>query len=217
MKKELLILTLSCFLFLVADAQIKKDSWLLGGQVSFGANKTTSGNAEQKNNGTFIQLSAGKAFRDNHVFGGQVSAGFSEVNFFNGIENGIQENQDFSAGVFYRLYKNLGKDFFFFGQANADVRWGNGSVDFPTNSNNRDSKSVGGSLSVTPGIAYAVFPKFHIELTLPGLFGIGYGRGKTTFPNAQSPEEVTTSFNAFTSIGPGSQAGMLGIGFRLVL
>jgi hypothetical protein len=217
MQKKLLILTLSFFTCLLVDAQIKKDNWLLGGQVSFGSNNTTSGNSEQKNNGTFIQLSAGKAFRDNHVFSGQASAGFSEVNFFNGVETGLQKNQDFSAGVFYRLYKNLGKDFFFFGQANADFRWGNGETTFPSNVNNREFSSFGGSVSVTPGLAYAVFPKFHIELTLPGLFGIGYSRGKTTFPNASSPEEVTTNFNAFTSIGPGSQAGILGVGFRLVL
>jgi hypothetical protein len=152
-----------------------------------------------------------------HVVGGQLTAGFSRQDFFTGIETGTLKSQDFSAGVFYRMYKNLGKDFFFFGQANADFRWGNGDTEFPTSINNREFTSFGGSLSVTPGIAYAVFPKFHIELTLPGLFGIGYNQNTTTFPNASTPEEVTTSFNAFTSIGPGSQAGILGVGFRLVL
>ena len=216
MKKQLLFLALSAALFSTADAQIKKDSWLLGGQLSFGSQKTTSGNTTNKNNGTSLGVSLGKAYRDNHVFGGQVSAGFSNVDFFNGTETGNQESKSFSAGVFYRLYKPLGKDFYFFGQGNADLRWGNGEASFPSTINNREFRNIGGALSVTPGIAYAVFPKFHLELTLPALFGVAYDRATTEFPNATSPEQVTTSFNAFTSLSSGSQAGILGVGFRML-
>jgi hypothetical protein len=201
----------------IAHAQVKKGSWLLGGQLSFGANKTTSGSSEQKNNGTYIQLSAGKAIRDNRVWGGQVSAGFSTQDFSNGTETGTQQSQDYSAGVFYRLYKNLGKDFFFFGQANADFRWGQGEAEFPNSADNRESTSIGGSVSVTPGIAYALFPRFHVELTLPGLFGIGYNQSTTTYANGQTPELKSSSFNAFTSVGNSGQAGLLGVGFRIFL
>ncbi|MCU0380249.1 MAG: hypothetical protein MUE58_03575 [Chitinophagaceae bacterium] len=217
MNRKLLCIVLSVFMISIAHAQVKKGSWLLGGQLSFGANKTTSGSSEQKNNGTYIQLSAGKAIRDNRVWGGQVSAGFSTQDFSNGTETGTQQSQDYSAGVFYRLYKNLGKDFFFFGQANADFRWGQGEAEFPNSADNRESTSIGGSVSVTPGIAYALFPRFHVELTLPGLFGIGYNQSTTTYANGQTPELKSSSFNAFTSVGNNGQAGLLGVGFRLLL
>lgn len=217
MKKNLLILTFSCFLVSLTHAQIKKDSWLLGGQISFGSQKTTDGNFTTKANGTGLVFSLGKAYRDNHVFGGQVSAGFSDVDFFNGTETDNQKSKSFGVGGFYRIYKPLGKEFYFFGQGNADLRWGNGKVTSPSAIDNREFRNISGTISVTPGIAYAVVPKFHVELTLPALFGISYDRATTEFPNANSPEQVTTSVNAFTSIGPGTQAGLLGVGFRLIL
>jgi hypothetical protein len=123
MKKQLLFLAFSAALFSTADAQIKKDSWLLGGQLSVGTQKTTSGNSTNKTNGTSLLFSLGKAYRDNHVFGGQVGAAFSNVDFFNGVETGNQESKSFGVGAFYRIYKPLGKEFYFFGQGNADLRW----------------------------------------------------------------------------------------------
>jgi hypothetical protein len=91
-----------------------------------------------------------------------------------------------------------------------------GEVRFPSVINNREFRNVGAAISVTPGIAYAVFPKFHVELTLPALFGFRYDQATTEFFNGISPDETTTSFNAFTSLSSGTEAGILGVGFRLL-
>jgi hypothetical protein len=215
MRKIFLFLSLS--FSVCAMAQVKKDTWLLGGQFSFGLNKSSSANDDQKGSSSFFQVSAGKALRDNRVFGGQISLGFSSQDFSNGFEDGTQRSNSYGAGVFYRFYKNLGKDFYFLGQTNLDFSVGNGDWIFNSSTDDFKFKNFRGNLSVTPGLAYALFPRFHIELTLPALFGINHYRETTTYTNSTTPERVYKSFGAFTSLNSNNGAGILGVGFRVLL
>lgn len=216
MKKNLYLLFLTFLMISFAQAQIKKDSWLLGGQISFGGSTTESAGNEVKNNGQFFQLSAGKALRDNRVLGANLFYAGGRQSFYNGIEQGKFTYHDYGIGIFYRMYKTLGKDFFFFGQANADFSWRDSKTEFPTTTNNYTTNGWGARITLTPGIAYAVTPKFHLEVTLPGLFGLGFNYTRTDYAN-QTPDTITRDFNGFTSLSNISQAGALGVGFRLIL
>ena len=217
MKKNFYLLFLSFLMISFAKAQIKKDSWLLGGQISFGGITTESAGNEVKNNGYTFQLSAGKALRDNRVLGANLFYAGGRQTFYNGFEQGKLTYHDYGVGMFYRLYKTLGKDFFFFGQSNADFNWRDSKSEFPTTINDYNTNGWGLRIALTPGIAYAVTPKFHLELTLPGLFGLGYNYSRTEYVNGQTPDIITREFNGFTSLSNISQAGALGVGFRLIL
>ena len=217
MKKNFYALFFTFLFFSFAKAQIKKDSWLLGGQISFGGSTAESAGNEVKNNGQSFQLSAGKALRDNRVLGANLFYAGSRQSFFNGVEQGKLTNHDYGIGMFYRMYKTLGKDFFFFGQANADFNWRDSKIEFPTAINNYTANGWGVRIALTPGIAYAVAPKFHLEVTLPGLFGLGFNYTRTEYVNNQTPDLITRELNGFTSLSNISQAGALGVGFRLIL
>ncbi len=216
MKKNLYLLFLSFLMISFAKAQIKKDSWLLGGQISFGGSTTESAGSEVKNNGQTILLSVGKALRDNRVLGANLSYAGSRQTFYNGVEQGKLTYHDYGIGMFYRMYKTLGKDFFFFGQANADFNWRDSKTEFSTTINNYTTNGWGARITLTPGIAYAVTPKFHLELTLPALFGLGFNSTRYDYAN-QNPDSITRDFNGFTSLSDISTAGLLGVGFRLNL
>jgi hypothetical protein len=217
MKKSFYLLLLGFLMISFVQAQIKKDQWLLGGQISFGGSTTESAGDEVKNNGQYYQLSAGKALRDNRVLGGNLSYAGSRQAYFNGVEQEKLSLHDYGIGVFYRMYKTLGKDFFFFGQGNADFNRFNSKTESPTSINNKTTNGWGVRIALTPGIAYAVTPKFHLELTLPGLFGLGLNYDRTEYANNQTPDSITRDFNGFTSLTTQTPAGYLGVGFRLIL
>jgi hypothetical protein len=76
-------------------------------------------------------------------------------------------------------------------------------------------KSYGVSLSLAPGIAYAVNRRFHLEAGLSNLVNIGYSKSKY---KQVSPLSTTNSessgFNFFTGV---SSSSPFNIGFRIVL
>jgi hypothetical protein len=217
MRKTVHLLAIFMSFTTLSQAQISRGKWLTGGQVSFGnSSQETTDNTLSSNNAEFL-LSLGRVVRENRVLGGNFSFNTSIGEFASGTAVAENRNQSFGAGIFYRAYKPLGHEFYLFGQANADLLWGTNNIDFEDNINDEEGKRFGGSLSVTPGIAYALFPKFHLELTLPGLFGIQYVEGKKTYGNPQRPELTERQFSGYTSISNNGSAGLLGVGFRLLL
>ena len=68
--KKYLLLTLSFMvIYAGAQAQISKGTVLLGGDLSFGTNKTETGTVKSKTTGFSISPSVGIAFKDNKVLG----------------------------------------------------------------------------------------------------------------------------------------------------
>ena len=109
--------------FLSAHAQIKKKSILLGGQIAFvnsSINYSTM-QSNQKEKDAAFNISIGKAIKDNSVYGINISYQPSTIkNFFNGAAFINQKVNQYSFGAFYRQYKSLSKDFYFFIQPEAD-------------------------------------------------------------------------------------------------
>ena len=127
MKSKITIRFISFFYCsLLANAQIKKGSILLGGQASFSHNNVNyppnQGSNQTLNNGS-ISLSWGKAISDNTVLGLDFQFGMSN-NHNNGYPNQKQKYNSYGAGIFYRKYKSLAKDFYFFLEGGLNYSYG---------------------------------------------------------------------------------------------
>ena len=119
----------------------------------------------------------------------------------------------FAAGVFYRKYKNLGKEFYLFGQADASYYWSDQSGKDSTGKKVLTGSSWGIGADFFPGIAYKVSKHFFLELSIPELINIRYNKLNTTTPTSTY---VTDQLNISTSLSSGFLSN-LGIGFRLLL
>ncbi|MEJ0083282.1 MAG: hypothetical protein WDM78_20550 [Puia sp.] len=224
---RILLIPALLFSSFIVNAQFKKNDILLGGQVSYTYYSTsiTYSNViyppgDSKNSNGNFTISAGKALNESTVFGINLSyLPYSYINYpsLNGDILLKFRTDGYSAGIFYRKYKSLGKEFFIFGEASASYGW--------SNSSGKDSigqELISGSTSIIlanlyPGIAYRVSKHFFLELSIPSLINIGYAKSNNlskegsvsqTNKNEQFSISTSLSSNPFTA---------LGIGFRLIL
>jgi hypothetical protein len=208
----LLILSIS------TSAQIKKKSILLGGELNYYNDKTQIENLQEKYEGGSIGISIGKAFKENSVVGFNFSLSPSEQTYFpNGNEMITFTNKRYDIGVFYREYKNLGKDFYFFAQADGAFIMANQSQDYSVAANDVKASQRGGYISLTPGISYQVFKKMHLELTIPNILIIQYA--VTNFDN-ENPQEKASKREQFyfsSNLNSNTSLSWLGVGFRFIL
>ena len=211
----ILPLALVCAAF-SASAQIQKGSTLIGGQLSGSAVKTTYENSLEvrKQNSLMLNISAGYAVKQNQVWGvtGGYSRQKSKLAPGNNTSSESKTNQ-WNAGIFFRQYATIGKRFYFFGESGLLYSQGKSTSRNVQNTATEISSISGGNLYLTPGLAYQLFKKFHLELTLPNLVQLQYSRSKL---NNTSNPSISESFAAGTSLS-GSPVEMLGIGFRFVL
>ena len=224
-------LTLFAILFicLAANAQIKKGTVLIGGQISAGTFERninypifpTSPPTPNFENDNFrfliVGVSVGKAIKDNQVIGFNFNTvNFKQTYFFNANQSTVAKNNLNEAGIFYRKYKKLGKDIYLFGQANASVNFGKTTYSYANLMDNSTVKQSGILLSFSPGLAYALSKKFHIELSIQNLIAIQYNSLKQQFSNPLYQTYRSNSYGINTSLSSGS-LGNVGLGFRLIL
>ncbi len=204
-----------------ATAQIKKGTILLGGQIA-GA----SGNNKQANQFTeetvkiksfVFGTSIGKAIKENNIIGINVGAGFSNYRFRRvGFDSSSSTSNSFNAALFYRKYKKLAKDFYFFGEATGGFgmsKQNNIPSNFPTEYNR---KTISTYLSLTPGISYKVFKKMQLEVTLPNIIGAYYSKSKDVETSTSNSKGYSTNFSLNTGLS-NQLLSSLSLGFRLFL
>lgn len=200
--------------YTTSQAQIKKGSLFLGGDLSLSTINTKNADAENisKQNGFNISPVAGIAVKDNLIAGVSLNAGFSEN------KNPYQAPQKgnlFGAGVFARHYKNIGKSgFYVFVQNGLGATYENQRYQKTTNVNS-DSKNVktfSASLSVYPGLSYAVSRKLHLETGFNNLLSLNYSNSKNAYWNA--PATKTNRFYLGTSL---NNLSSLYVGFRVLI
>lgn len=218
MKKTVLF----SLLFIIAatvttQAQITKGSKLLGGNLSFGQSKLDSDIAQSEiKSSTFnISPSIGIAVKENLIAG--VNIGYST-----GKQKQVSSNltvldakiTGFVAGVFIRKYKQLAKSNFYL--------FGEGALDYSNMKEERKeqmpdqftTKTHSVSLSVKPGVSYAVNNRLHLELGLNNLFNAGYTATKQS--NNQNDNTVKqNSFGVSTNITNISNNISVGVRFLL--
>jgi hypothetical protein len=215
MKKTLLITVGLFFIASFVQAQINKGSVLLGGNLSASTNKYKTdippGN-DAHQNGFAFSPSVGIATKTNTVWG--ISLGYSHYKNESIGATGTVKNDSYSAGIFYRKYAVLGKGFYLFGEADADYSLNKqNSVYINDNKAERKSWSIG--VSASPGVAYAVSKRFHLEAGLNQLVSLSYGHTKETA--ITGVQKYTTTSNGFPLSTNLSSSTPLTIGFRFVL
>lgn len=223
------IILLPAFLFFsfIVDAQFKKNDILLGGQLYYTYNSVTNTYAnvvypsgDYKNSNGNITISTGKAINENTLFGIDLSYMATSSTNYPSLNGDILlklKTNGFSAGIFYRKYKSLGKEFFLFGQISASYGW--------SNTSGKDSigqELISGSTSMIsanlyPGIAYRVSKHLFLELTIPSLINIGYAKSNSSSHEQNlSQSNKNDQFSISTSLSS-NPLNALGIGFRLIL
>jgi hypothetical protein len=220
MNRTLLTLCTILSFSVLANAQFDKGSLLLGGTLSYNSIKNTTNNPtnnpESKTSSGVFNISLGKAISENAVFGVDLSySPYSQSNYYSYNTGALDYSNNFyTIGVFYRLYKNLGKEFYFFGQATISYR---GSVETGKDDagvKQLSGSSSGGLINLYPGISYKISKKFLLELSLPTLFVAGYSSAKTN--SGLIVYSKTNQFSISSSLAS-NPLESLGIGFRLIL
>jgi hypothetical protein len=197
---------------IIASAQIKKGSLLLGGQIHYSnsSNEYSPNQSEQTNHNTTFSVSVGKAFKENSVYGINLSYGNASSNNNDGNNNYYKAKTNlYNAGIFYRKYKTLAKDFYLFGEAGASYSGSKNTQTDLSGNKVHITNTTGGQISLAPGISYQLLKKFQVEITFPNIAGVSYTVSKSDQSSKQNNFTFNTSLNSFA-------LDNLEVGFRFV-
>lgn len=211
----------TCLIVLVAissNAQISQNSILFGGDFGLTTGKVSSTNSnDQKTNTGSISLSLGKAIKENTVVGFNVGYyGSKATNAPYGTDTATNKINGYNFGIFYRQYKTIAKDLYLFGQANAIYSNSTMKFDYkvyPANNYKTTQNMV--AVSVTPGIAYKIFKKTFIELSLNNLVSLQYTHENMTENSGYSIKSNSATLS--TAFSNNNTLGAVGLGFRFIL
>jgi hypothetical protein len=210
--KFLLPMAIIFFTATAANAQINEGRYLLGGSVGYNHSKNQpSTTPESKTFYSNIQL--GKVIKDNTVAG--IIASYSSTQY-----DQANKFSQFSTGVFYRKYKSLAKDFYFFGEGDLVYSHSKSTQGIlQPGSFFTKSTSNSGAISFVPGISYSVCKRMQIELSMPNIASISYVSTKTETQDPSSNSISTQKGNNF-SANANLNSDLLsnfGIGFKFFL
>ena len=126
-------------------------------------------------------------------------------------------SKHYNIGVFYREYKKLATDLYFFGQLDAAYLTSNQERDYSISVNDAKATQRGGILSLTPGLSYRVFKKMQLELTLPNILFIQYAVTKFDYENPQEKDAKREQIYFSSNLNTNASLSWLGVGFRFIL
>jgi len=216
MKKIFLtVITVSIFVYF-ANAQIKKGSIFLGGDISGSTQKTKIGDMTiNKQSGINISPVFGKAIKDNLVLGANAGLGLVENKNWNGGSSNKTKSNAYNAGVFLRKYKNIGTGgFYLFVQCGLNGTFYKQKQEEPVSSQNETKRfSVG--INAYPGISYAVTHKLHLETGFNNLLSVSYFNEKNESGDPMTTTYKTNGFSISSSLNNATSA--LYLGFRLLI
>lgn len=220
MKRKFLLMSFSLLcIFSKLHAQIDKGNLVLGGSINYSSIKNVQpyNNSQSKNFGANIQI--GKAVNRNSVAGLIISYGYYKANIINFSDSDLNKSNQYGAGVFYRKYKTLLKDFYFFGELNlVYTHYDNSQQTLQSGGDGSKFVSKGGSISFVPGLSYQLWKSLQIELTMPNIFSASYVHSETNYNNA-SMQPVDNKGNNFY-VNSNFNSNLLynfGIGFKFFL
>lgn len=214
--KILLPITILFFATTTANAQINEGSYLLGGSASYTNSKYQAApTSESESASSSFNIQFGKVIKNYTLIG--------IIGSFSGNTNLTKDFKvyQYSAGVFYRKYKPLGSNFYFFAEIDATFQHSSNfaSYYFPDVNEYLSINTNGVEFNFTPGISYSVSKKFQVELSLPNIAGISYTGIKTIdsdLPPGIKPQ-TANSFSANVSLINNNLLNNFGIGFKFFL
>ena len=222
MNKKIL-LTIVIYLCVMHDshAQISQGKILLGGSLSYSNNNSnTQVSNDYKNENFATSVQVGKSIKNNRVVGIIISYSNFNSHILDFPDSNFNRVNQINAGLFYRMYKRIFKDFYFFGETDLLYSHIKNDQGYPQDgSNSSTTNSNGGILSFFPGISYTLCKRMQIELLVPNLLSASYYR--TSPANTQGTPAATTHEKRYNfSIGANLNSNLLynfGIGFKFLL
>ena len=206
--KSVLFCAIFFFAAITSNGQINEGRFLLGGAFSFNSS------SNENFNSVFLNVQFGKVIKENTVVGIIGSINSSNYN----APQKYKVNQ-YAAGLFYRKYKPLAKNLYFFGEVDATYNYSkNIQYYFPNVTQSLATKSNGGTLSFVPGISYAITKRIQMELSMPNIATISYTDTRTidsSLPPTVSAQKAT-NFSASANVNS-NLFNNFGIGFKFLL
>ncbi len=215
MKKNLTLLCIAVCSYGIAQAQIENGTILIGGEIFVSNVKDTYPpgfqNTNAKANYTQINITPGLAVKDNSVLGINFNYTFSnQTNVYLDDQYGTLKENNYSPGLFFRHYKKLFKDFYFFGDVTGNYIYGTLSLKDTSGIKTVSGKTNGAQIVFTPGFSYKVFKRWFIELSFPNILGAAYQSTKVNDMHGVSSEKRFL----FLSNLNGVSSAFLGVGFK---
>lgn len=182
--KKLYLFSLLIFIGILSKAQISKGTVLLGGGLNFTTTtqKTyiggvPSGASPMKSTYVSVQPSAMKAIGNNLLWGINLDFSYQAQ-----PDNYDMHYNEYGIGTFIRKYKPLGHGFYLFGQSGLDFTYGDQRISYPPGYSDSytEIKNAIFSLGFSPGIAYAINPRWQVEVLLSDLFYADYAHDTET-------------------------------------
>ncbi|MEO8861424.1 MAG: hypothetical protein ABI358_08375 [Ginsengibacter sp.] len=219
-----ILLTIAAFIFFVvtANAQIEKGTILLGGSINYYSYKSSQpyfyNNYDYKSEGDGANIQIGRAIKTNSFAG--IILSYSHTNNYTTAvspDSNFNKSTTLGAGVFYRKYKKLLKDFYFFAEVSGQYQHGEMEQAGSTNVYyNTKASSNGGTITFTPGISYAVCKNLQMELLMNGLVSTSYTHIRYNYISGTPTVTSDGKSNSF-SINANLNSSILygfGIGFK---
>jgi hypothetical protein len=225
MRTKILLTISIAFIFIsTSNAQIEKGNIFLGGGISYYSFKGNQPNIgdfnNYKNQIGSGNIEIGKVVATNSVAG--IIFSYSNYNWklSNSPDTNFNKNNNYGIGVFYRKYKRLFKNFYFFAEANGQYQRGDNKQ--AGNSNyyfNSKTVSDGGVVSFTPGISYNICKNFQLELIMNQLLSASYIHTKYYYTSG-TPAVTTDGKSNTVSLNANLNSSLLnsfGIGFKFFI
>lgn len=200
------------------DAQIKKGTFLVGGQIGYyNSNVKVPTYPDQKTRNSWFDLSAGRAFKENKVAGILFAFYPADVqHFFTGNDTVNSRFRRYDAGLFYRQYKRLAKDLYFLVELSTRFTSAKRTDKYAVTGNKIDITQKAGLASLTPGISYEIFKNLQLEVLLPNILTTQYITTKVTSQNQPANNFEEKQFIVYSNLSSSTPLGYLGVGLRFL-
>lgn len=212
MTKFLLSCLIACIAF-SASAQIKKNAFLLGGDIYFGgAHDNYSGGSSSRLLRSEATVSVGTAVKENSVVG--LNLGYSPIWIKQSYNNGSSETikqARYNVGAFYRKYKKVATDLYFLAQLDANYAYNGPSKN--SSGNNLDYHYSLVSAAFSPGISYRLYKKLYVEMLMNDVVNFQYREAESKDQSGSS-KQTQLGFN--TSLNWNTLSSF-SIGFRFII
>ncbi len=182
--------------------QISSGKILLGGSIGYAGNNNSEPsqpNSSSDYNNFYSNIQVGKFVKENTAAGLFLSYNYVENSYYS---NPLNKSSDYGAGVFYRKYKSLSRNFYFFGEGDASYSYSKNKQSLYQNGTrvtNDIIVSNRGSLSFIPGISYSVWKKMQVELLMPNILSISYAHTNTKYFYTNPTSTVINEGNNFSA------------------
>jgi hypothetical protein len=209
MIKKLLLSASFGLLFFVSNAQFKKGSVLLGGDVGFGRQKSTEGSIFSNSSNFSFSPTVGIASKDNFFQGIQLNFISSKSDYSSTNGN---KSSSYGAAYFLRKYKSIFGKFSGFIQAGV---WG----DFRKTQERGfvvwDMNTFTASLSISPGINFPITKNVYLETGFSNIASVYYQSSKRESSGGSTLTSKANSFGVSTNLSASGNG--LYFGFRIIL